>query len=361
MRRLRDPRIWLGLAIAAACLWYAFRDVDFTRVLADMRRADWVVLLGLSVPSYVLAIYLRAVRWRHLIGGVNSAGIGPLFRATAVGFMANNIYPLRIGELVRAWHLARETGGSTSSLFGTVVVERVIDTLVFLAMAAAVLGVYGTALVGGGMRAVSSILPILAAPLLFVLALRLAPERSLSLARQLSSPLPEPLRGRALGALERLVEGVAALRGRHRFFWVIVHSLSIWLFVNAVPFVVGIVALDIEVGPPLQVLAVSYVTMTVVGIFVALPSAPGFFGVYHAACTVAFGLFGLGRHEAAALGTVVHGVFWVTLTLLGLLVLRVRHESLGELTELTEEPERLTGDPGRGAGAGDSPHWPVGE
>jgi hypothetical protein len=72
---------------------------------------------------------------------------------------------------------------------------------------------------------------------------------------------------------------------------------------------------------------------------VAIPSAPGFFGTYHAACRLALEPLGVAPEDAVALGTLVHGVFWITLTLLGLAVLRSRHTSWGELEQAAEASE----------------------
>jgi uncharacterized membrane protein YbhN (UPF0104 family) len=74
-------------------------------------------------------------------------------------------------------------------------------------------------------------------------------------------------------------------------------------------------------------------TLAAVGIAVALPSAPGFFGLYHSACRLVLERFGIPAEMAVALGTLLHAVFWLTLTGLGLLVIRSRRTSLGEIDE----------------------------
>ena len=74
------------------------------------------------------------------------------------------------------------------------------------------------------------------------------------------------------------------------------------------------------------------------GVAVALPSAPGFFGIFHMACRLALVSFGVAPATALAAGTLLHGVMWVTLTTAGLLVLRIRHTSLGEVDEAAESP-----------------------
>ena len=109
-----DWRVWLGVAITLTCVWYSMRDVPLAALWGAMLRVDLVLLLTLSVPAYVANVYVRALRWRHLTNPIASIERGALFRAQAIGFMVNNLLPLRIGELVRCWFLSRETGTSGS-------------------------------------------------------------------------------------------------------------------------------------------------------------------------------------------------------------------------------------------------------
>jgi uncharacterized membrane protein YbhN (UPF0104 family) len=101
-----------------------------------------------------------------------------------------------------------------------------------------------------------------------------------------------------------------------------------------VPFLAALWALDIDVGPPERTLAAAYATLMWIGVAVAVPSAPGFFGPYHAACWVALAPFGVPKEQAIALGTLAHAVFWLTTTGLGVAVLRSRHISAVEIDEV---------------------------
>jgi len=134
--------------------------------------------------------------------------------------------------------------------------------------------------------------------------------------------------------LENLVEGLRGMQGGAAFAWVVVYSLLIWIVISVVPLLAALWALDIDVGPPGRTLAAVYALLMWIGVAVAVPSAPGFFGSYHAACWVALAPFGVPKAQAIALGTLAHGVFWLTTTGVGLVVLRSRHISPAEIDEV---------------------------
>jgi uncharacterized protein (TIRG00374 family) len=330
--RLRDPRIAVGLAITAVTLWFALRGVSFAAVLRDITRANLAVLLIPSVPAYLAMLYIRALRWRHLALAVARIERGAVFRATSVGFMVNNVFPLRIGEVVRAWYLGRESGVSKAAIFGTVIVERLIDAAAVLSLAALMLGSRGAAAIGLDLRAVlPPLAALVAVPVAFIVALRLAPKQTVRLGTRVSgSVLPKRWNARVEQLLKQLAEGIGGLRGKHSVMWVTIQTTALWLVFSTIPFVAALLAMNIDLGGPLQTLVASYHLLIWVGAAVAMPSAPGFFGPYHAACWVALRPMGVSKETAVALGTLSHAVFWLTMTLTGLVVLRYRRTRLDE-------------------------------
>ena len=117
--------------------------MDFAEVGRIIAGANWIVLLLGSIPSYVFVLYIRALRWRHLTDAIAPIERSVLFRSVSVGFMVNNILPLRAGEFVRVWFLSRETGHSVTALFSTVILERVIDSMAVIALAVIVIVSWG--------------------------------------------------------------------------------------------------------------------------------------------------------------------------------------------------------------------------
>ena len=328
--RLRDPRVWLGLVITVAAMWFALRDVDLRLVWVEFSRANLLVLFGISVPSYLLVVWLRALRWGHLTDAVQPMPRAALFRAVSVGFLANNIFPLRMGEIVRAWYLGRECGVSSAAVFGTVILERVVDAAMVILLALAVLS-YSGGDAGVWRSGVLWMLPVAGLPFVLLFWLRVAPEQAMAIASALARPLPSRFRERGLGQLERFTQGLGALRSGSHLFWIGFHSLTIWLVASTLPMLAGFLALDVQFDSPYEMLMASWTLLAGVGIAVALPSAPGFFGVYHSACRLVLERFGMAPEMAVALGTLLHGVFWLTLTILGFAVLRARRTRFGDL------------------------------
>jgi uncharacterized membrane protein YbhN (UPF0104 family) len=321
---------------------FVLRGVDLDAVAAEFRRADLLRLLVPSLPAYVAVIWLRGIRWRHLTNAIRPLPRLALCRATAIGFLANNVLPLRVGELIRSYVLAREHRIAPAAVIGTVVIERVIDSWMVLCLGLGALWLAGDA-GGSWRRGLLGLLPLAALPLAGLVWWRLAPAQVRGLVAWALRPLPETTARFALAQFDRVGEGLGALRGGSHLFWIAVQTLAIWLVANTVPVLAGFWSLGLEFPTRLDTWVAGWVTLAAVAIAVALPSAPGFFGVYHSACRLVLERFGFPAETAVAAGTLMHAVFWLTTCALGLVALRGVRARLGELgreAEATGEASR---------------------
>ncbi|MCH2171189.1 flippase-like domain-containing protein [Myxococcota bacterium] len=318
------------------------RDVDFRAVGGLILEADWLILIGLSVPSYVWANDLRARRWRHFTRPIASIGYGPHFRAISVGLMVNNVLPLRIGEIVRAWYLGRESDTRVASLLGTVALERIIDVLTILSLAAVVLMVWGARGEGALAQGALLLAPVAMGPAVGLAWLRIAPGQVHRALAWVLRPFPPRISQAARNLLEQFEAGLGSLHAGSHLFWIGVDSVLIWAVASTLPFLAGFAALGIELGSWSETLVAAWAVLVAVALAVALPAAPGFFGIYHAAAKWALIRFGVTAKTAVAFGTLVHSVMWVTVILIGVLVLRRRGTSLRALRQMTDvgEPPR---------------------
>jgi uncharacterized protein (TIRG00374 family) len=245
--------------------------------------------------------------------------------------MANNLFPLRVGEVARSWYLARETDVSVAAIFGTVILERVIDTVSVIAMVGLVLPLRSGGDDAGLARGAVALAPFAVLPCLFLFALRARPAE----VERAVLRVVRPVSTRAAAFLERVLhrfaEGLGALRGGRHVFWIAFHSVLIWGVISIVPILAAFLALEIELASAWQSLVAAWTTQAAIGVAVALPSAPGFFGIFHYACRLALVRSGVPVETAVAAGTLIHSVMWVTLTALGLAVLRARQTPLADV------------------------------
>jgi len=110
----------IGIAVSALLLYLAARNVQLAEVLPLLSQANYF-FLALAGAAALLAVWLRAWRWRYLIPDSQSMKTVDLFNATMIGFMGNNLLPLRIGDFARAYIAARKARVTASAMLATVV------------------------------------------------------------------------------------------------------------------------------------------------------------------------------------------------------------------------------------------------
>lgn len=318
----------IGLALTVGLLWWVFRDVPWHEVMDVLRRAN-VPLAILSVVVATMIFPLRARRWRPILHAVEpNLPFGPLWRATAMGFMANSVLPSRMGELVRAYALTRETPVTFSAAFASLVVDRVFDGfVVLLLMVLAMLdpafpaGVSATTYAGTGAAAIVAIALVLYAIVFF-------PDRLIRLfelfARRVAPRFEE--RGRLL--LRAFADGLSVLRHPARFLEVFLWALALWV-TQAVSFWIMFKA----VGVTAPFSAALFVQGLIV-LFVALPSTPGFFGLFEAAAKVGLVMYGVSESLAVAWGFIFHVLSLIPITVIGLYYVARAGMTLGDLKQI---------------------------
>lgn len=128
---MRRWQFWLGLIVSAIFLWLALRGLHLRDVWLKLQEGNYVWLLP-SVAVYFVAVIARTWRWDFMLRPLKRISLGRLFPVVVIGYMGNNIYPFRAGELLRSYVLYRREDISVGASLATVVVERVFDGLVML-------------------------------------------------------------------------------------------------------------------------------------------------------------------------------------------------------------------------------------
>ena len=273
----------LGIFISLGLLYFVFRDVDPGEVWGHVRSADpWLLAAAGSLATVVFP--LRALRWKPLLRPTHpSSRFRPRFAATTIGFMANNLLPARVGEFARAYALSRLEPVRVSASFGSLVVERMFDglTVVLFLLAALVWPSFPAVSgrdFGTPALAMGAAFAVAVAVLLATVA---RPDRAVRRFEAVAARLlPLPVRRPVVDAMEAFLDGIAALRDVRLVSAAAGWSVVIWL-TGALAFWVGFLAFDIRVP-----FVTAVFLQSVVSLAVAIPSAPGFFGVFEAAARV---------------------------------------------------------------------------
>lgn len=310
-----DPRLLLGLAISVFALWWSFRAIDLRALAAVLAGADLRVALPASVACYLGSLWIRVLRWRHLAAALGPLPYGVAYRATAIRFMGNNVFPFRLGELAGAWFAARDAGGSAAAWFGTIVLERAFDMAAIMSLAVFLLA--DQIALPPAARALAFV------PVLGVAGLRVWPAALLGAARSVARALlPGRLAASLLGLMENVAAGLAGIRDLRGLALVLAHTVALWGVAATLPFYLAQRALGVALGSFGADYLAALKTMVGVGIAVALPQAPGFLGTYHLASSSVLTALGVPETTALAIGTLAHAIFWISITGFGLIALR---------------------------------------
>ena len=324
----------IGLAVTVALLAWVLQDVNLREVVAYARGADPLLLL-LSVLLATATFPLRTIRWRLILRDAEGRGFAwmPLWHATAIGFMANNLLPARAGEVARAYVVQRQLPVRFTTALGSVGVERVFDALLMLAlMAVAIVAPSfpaNTLVQGRSLSGLATIAAVFFGAILLVALLvvhRPGPWLAL-LGRVSHRLLPARAADRITHWAAGIVDGLAVLKSPARFAGVVAWSIVVWV-VNAAAFAVCFRAFGLDV--PLEA---ALLLQGIIGFGVAVPSTPGFVGVFEAATRVTLAVYAVDPSRAVSYALTYHLTTFIPITLLGLWSLSRLHLRLGELRD----------------------------
>jgi hypothetical protein len=308
----------LGIVLSVALLAWTLRDVKPHEVW-EVLRASRLSLLVLAAGIATMTFPLRARRWKVILEPVDpDVPFAPLWRSTTVGMMVNNVIPARVGELARAFSLSRERPRiPLPASVASIGVDRVFDTVVlFGLMFGAMLApdFPGARAIGG--RTISSLAATATVGIVALVgmlyALALYPAWFAAIAERVAGVVSASLARKGHGAVLAFAEGLSVLRSPRRFALVLWWTLLHWLC-NALAFWIGFRAVGIELS-----YAAALFVQGVIAVGVAVPAAPGFFGVFEAAALVGLhDVYGVPERLAVSWAIGYHILSFIPITLIG--------------------------------------------
>lgn len=309
-------QFWVGLALSAGFLYLALRGLGIRDIWEPLKSARyWWLLPGVGV--YFVGVWVRSWRWHYLLRPIKSVSTPKIFPIVAIGYMGNNIYPARAGEILRAVVLKRKEDISISASLATIVVERVFDGVVMLGFVflnlpelATLTGTSGfigniqTLALWGSAAFIGVLAVFLAAAMFPVQAEKV-------ITKLIQILLPEKFRVKVTDIVLRFLNGLESLRSPKEAIMVLLTSIVIWLLetgkywlvMHAFDFQVSFFALMLMNG--------------IVNLATTIPSAPGYVGTFDAPGIAVLTAYGVDQGVAAGYTLVLHAALWLPITLLG--------------------------------------------
>jgi len=338
-------KFWIGIGISIALLMLFLLTVDMGRMIDALSEVDYIYLAP-AVAMYLVSTYLRSLRWSVLLRHMKPVSANRLYPVVVVGYMANNLLPMRLGELIRSYYVGEREGISKTSALVTVFVERVFDaiTLLFFIMVIALFvpEMKRVAQSFGEESGIPWLLLVAGLSLPFIGALTtlvlfaVYPSKTRELILWFAKLLPRRFEETLDSLIETFLLGLSPLRSMKMLVALFLLSIPIWITEAAVFFLIGLPFgfVGLHSGP--GAMAVTMVLVTAItNIGSSIPAAPGGLGLFEiiARETLALGpLVSVDRSVAAAFAVVVHAVILLPMIILGQVILWTGHISLGRLS-----------------------------
>lgn len=324
-------RTLLAVGLAAVLLYFALRGVEWSRVGATIAGARWQYLLYGTAVS-IVAMWLRAMRWRVLLnaehGPLGKVSPSTVFWSVSAGYLGNLVLPARAGELVRSFLISSKSGLSKTYVLTTALGERVIDAIALILFSSiAMMTVEAKPDWMDKMARSLAAVAVLAA-----LSVAILPYVHGIIEKVLHKlPMPHGLRDKVIALIEQVMLGLRAFHDVGRFGLFVGLTIPIWCG-DMVGAWLTAKALDLSVT-----LVVSLLLISALGLGSALPSTPGYVGIFQFVGVTVLGPFGIGKDQAIAYVLVMQAISSVVFLIFGAVGIVKMGGSLTDMRALAKD------------------------
>ena len=352
---------WIGTAVSVVLLaGFAVLFVDVREVWRVMQTANYIYVLP-ALALYTISLLFRTTRWRFFLEPVAEGGLKrPLLPVVVVGYMALNLIPARIGEIVRAVYLSIRESISATGALGTVLLERLSDVLALLLLFA-IAALVGSIAAESALSDLAASVPggvatmafVAVAPFVLLVALvayivLVNPARTEVMLDGLLRFVGPVLRQRIVSAVVNLLNGFWSVRTPSGLMKLVLLSIPVWIFEIGMYYVIAL-GFDLRgaFSSELQFVAAIVIFGAAGNLGGVIPALPGNWGTMDVVGAGALIAIGADPEVAAAYALTVHVALWVPVTLVGAFILLSDHVSLARLTQDASrviEPTRQSND-----------------
>jgi len=334
-----QKRTWIGLILIVGAFYLLFRKIQFQDLASDYVSFH-ILWLAPALAIYLLGYIVRGFRWTILLAPIKKCSFKSLFPTLLIGFMANNVTPLRLGEFYRAHLNGKKEGISRSASLGTIILERLFDGMAMLV----ILGVSVSFRhppsdsfshhIQGPARLASY---FFGTAFLCFFAMLLFKKQTSQLINYFISHAPPKHHAQLEKISHSFLDGLKILQSVRESFFVLTASLVAWTCEFTAFFFIG---MGFELSPdPLHYNSAALL-MAIVNLGLMVPSTPGGLGIFEGIGVTLLSIYNIPSHTALAYIVTVHLLVFLPITLLGYYYLH--HEGLTlKALEKEEKEEKL--------------------
>ncbi|MCJ7626105.1 MAG: flippase-like domain-containing protein [Anaerolineaceae bacterium] len=313
---MRRWQFWLGVVISVVFMYIALSGLHLGDVWDEVKNAKYIWLLP-GVAIYFVGVWVRSWRWHYMLRPLKKIPPKTMFPIVTIGYMGNNIYPARAGELLRAVVLKRREDVPVSASLATIIVERLFDGVVMLAFVFLNLPELARLTQDSGFVGNIQTLALwgtgafLGVLLVFLLAAMFPKTAERLIGILVSRLMPTHWQERLIGFVSRFLSGLESLRSPRDALMIFFTSVIIWLLetgkywfvMHAFSFKVSFFALMLMNG--------------IVNLATTIPSAPGYVGTFDLPGIALLIAYNIPKNIATGYTLVLHVALWLPITLLG--------------------------------------------
>jgi uncharacterized protein (TIRG00374 family) len=316
-------RVVLGILISLVAFWLIAKDVKFDQFTVTLAQANYWWALP-STVFILFSICVRAYRWRALLD--NRITPSRSFHITNIGNMLNNVLPIRLGDVARAYLASRNGEVTVMQCFSTVVVERLLDLLTVLGLLMIALPFISADEVFTHAGTITATVAFIAVVAMFIVAAWR--EQVTALAKKLLAWLPPALRDALVHQGDQFMLGIQAIRLR-RLVIGIALSTVVWI-----GWAMGCWML-LEAFVPGSPWYAGVIVTCAIAFGLTIPSAPSGAGLFEAAAIAALALFKIPVDVALAYAVLLHVLVFIISAIFGVYGLHIAGQNFSGITTAT--------------------------
>ncbi len=298
----------IGLLFSIVGLIYAFRQFNWAEFINLLQDVNYWYLLG-AITLQFAAVWIRALRWKWLLAPIKNVSTKILFDATMIGYFGNNVLPLRMGELLRAYVVSNNSSISTSKVVGTLIVDRILDFLAVMILA--IFFLFFSDLIDiPRWIVIFSIILILG---LFITILIIGNKNpDWESIKKRNKIFQSKVGSKIYNIFTNIISGLSVLNKTPHKIGVYGFIVLLWTMYY-ISFLLIIKGVNLELS--IMNVGVLYVLLT---LSISIPAAPGYIGTYHATCVaVLTNIYNVSLNASQTFAVLSHATIFVPFVMIG--------------------------------------------